>query len=234
MEETVDANGTLIYQQSAYKIITNAEVQLHHQEYLTTGKVNRRALGLNGRTAGSYHHNPMLKSTVYGVEFSESKVKEYVANVIAKNMLMQVDFEGFITTMIKGIMDCDRDETTAVHMKDKYVKTYSNQNILRKTTAGWKLQVQWKDTSESWAHLKGIKKSHPIKVAEYARAQDIVDETAFAWWVPYTLRKRDIILSAVQARIRKTAHKYRIEIPTSLLHAYQIDAKMVTPSGKMP
>eukprot|EP00957_Ditylum_brightwellii_P091237 6946429-Ditylum_brightwellii.AAC.1 len=81
-----------------------------------------------------------------------------------------MDFEEFTTTMIEGIMDHDRDETTAVHIKDKYVKTYSNQNYLRKTTAGWKLQIQWKDKSESKVHLKDIKESHPIKVVEYARA----------------------------------------------------------------
>jgi hypothetical protein len=45
------------------------------------------------------------------------------------------------------------------------------------------------------------------------------------WWVPYTLRKRDVILSAVKSRIRKTTHKYGIEIPTSLVHGYEIDKK---------
>eukprot|EP00957_Ditylum_brightwellii_P092493 7043155-Ditylum_brightwellii.AAC.1 len=68
------------------------------------------------------------------------------------------------------------------------------------------------------------KESHPIKVAEYARACGIDNEPVFVWWVPYTLRKFDIILSSVKSRIRKTTHKYRIEIPTSLLHAYEIDA----------
>eukprot|EP00957_Ditylum_brightwellii_P187966 14310938-Ditylum_brightwellii.AAC.1 len=78
----------------------------------------------------------MLNSTVYEVEFPDGKVKEYAANVIAKNILMQVDFEGLTTTMIEGIMGHDRDETTTVHIKGKYVKTLSNQNRLRKTTAG--------------------------------------------------------------------------------------------------
>jgi hypothetical protein len=36
------------------------------------------------------------------------------------------------------------------------------------------------------------------------------DEPAFAWWVPYTLRRRDIILSKVKARVRKTTHEYGI------------------------
>eukprot|EP00957_Ditylum_brightwellii_P180560 13754514-Ditylum_brightwellii.AAC.1 len=88
------------------------------------------------------------------------------------------------------------------------------------TTTGWKLQVQWKDKSDSWIHLKYIKVLHPIKVAEYARDQGIADEPAFVWWVPSTLRKYDTILSVVKAKIRKTTHKYGIEIPTSLSHAY--------------
>ena len=37
--------------------------------------------------------------------------------------------------------------------------------------------------------------------------------------MPYTLRKRDIIISKLTARLRKTTHKYDIEIPTSIDHA---------------
>eukprot|EP00957_Ditylum_brightwellii_P160779 12240145-Ditylum_brightwellii.AAC.1 len=125
MEESVNANGTLIDNHPA-------------------------AIGPDGRTASSYHDNPMLKSTVYRVEFPGGEVKEYAANAIAENMLMQVDFEGFTTTIMEGIIDHDRDKNTAVHIKDKYVRTYSNQRRLRKSTSGWKLQILWKDKSESW------------------------------------------------------------------------------------
>eukprot|EP00957_Ditylum_brightwellii_P115942 8843446-Ditylum_brightwellii.AAC.1 len=65
-------------------------------------------------------------------------------------MLTQVDYEGLPTTMMEGIINHDRDENTAAHIKDKYVRTYSNQKKLRKSTAGWKLQILWKDKSESW------------------------------------------------------------------------------------
>eukprot|EP00957_Ditylum_brightwellii_P048113 3652243-Ditylum_brightwellii.AAC.1 len=51
IKETVDANGTLIDQQPAYDTIINAEGQLHHQDHFKTGKVKRRVLGPNGRTA---------------------------------------------------------------------------------------------------------------------------------------------------------------------------------------
>eukprot|EP00957_Ditylum_brightwellii_P018783 1411848-Ditylum_brightwellii.AAC.1 len=51
VEETVDEHGTLIDQQPACNKIINAEVQLHHKDHITIGKVKRRALGPNGRTA---------------------------------------------------------------------------------------------------------------------------------------------------------------------------------------
>eukprot|EP00957_Ditylum_brightwellii_P036758 2783766-Ditylum_brightwellii.AAC.1 len=60
----------------------------------------------------------MLNSTLYEVEFPEREVKEYAANVIAENMLTQVDYERFTTTMMEGIIDHDGDENTAVHIKD--------------------------------------------------------------------------------------------------------------------
>ena len=33
-----------------------------------------------------------------------------------------------------------------------------------------KLLVKWKDKSESWIKLADMKESHPVEVAEYARA----------------------------------------------------------------
>eukprot|EP00957_Ditylum_brightwellii_P065661 4979922-Ditylum_brightwellii.AAC.1 len=65
MEETVDANSTLIDKQPAYEKIINAEVQLHHQYHITTVKVERRVQGPDNRTTGSYYDDPMLNSTIY-------------------------------------------------------------------------------------------------------------------------------------------------------------------------
>ena len=76
-------------------------------------------------------------------------------------------------------------------------------------TGGWKLLVRWKDGMESWAMLVDMKQSYPVEMAEFARVRGISDEAAFAWWVPYTLKKRDVILSSVKTHIWKTTHKYR-------------------------
>ena len=64
-----------------------------------------------------------------------------------------------------------------------------------------------------------------MKVAEHVSARYIENEVAFNWWVPYVLKKREAIISQVTSRIRKTSHKYGIEVPTSLKHAAEIDSR---------
>ena len=225
IEDSVDTNGNLLDQQPAYDKLINAEVMLQLGEELQTAKVVQRSLGPDGRTAGEYDDNPILNSVVYDVEFPDGTIREYAANIIAENMLTQVDSEGFSLTMMEGIIDYRKDAATAVSKDDQWVVTRRGQKRRRKTTCGWKLLVQWKDGTESWIHLKDLKESHPVEVAEFAKARGTSDEPAFVWWVPYTLKKRDVILSAVKSRICKTTHKYGIEIPNSVEHAYQIDAK---------
>ena len=90
---------------------------------------------------------------------------------------------------------------------------------------GWELLIKWKDKSKVWIKLVDMKEVHPVEMAEYARARGISNEPAFAWWVPYTLRKREVILDAVKNQIRRTMHKYGVEIPRDVEHAYEIDAR---------
>ena len=144
--------------------------------------------------------------------------------MIAENMMSQIDSEGFSTCTMESIVDYQKDDS-AVEKEDYYVTTKSGQRRARKTTCGWKLQVQWTDGTKTWVPLKDLKESNPIELAEFAKARRIDTEPAFAWWVPFTLRKRDRIISAVRARVRRVTHKYGIEIPTSIEHAYELDRK---------
>ena len=45
--------------------------------------------------------------------------------------------------------------------------------------------------------------------------------------MPYTLRKRDVILSGEKGRIRKTTHKsgVEVEVPRDVQHAMELDRK---------
>ena len=65
----------------------------------------------------------------------------------------------------------------------------------------------------------------PRGTMEFAKSRGIDDKPAFAWWVPHTLKKRNAIISAMKVRLRKTTHKYGIEIPTSVDHAMEFDRK---------
>ena len=215
--------GKLLNQHPAYDRIINTEVALQLEEVVTTGKVTRRALGLDGQVAGTYDDNPFLNTIIYEVEFPDGQVKDYAANVIAENMLTQVDSDGFTLTMMDSIIDYERDDAVVIPKSDAYVVTRCGRKRHRRTTVGWKLLVKWSDGSESWVPLKDMKESHPLEVADFAKARGIADEPAFSWWVPYMLRKQDVIISKVKSRIRKTTHKYGIEMATCAGHAYEID-----------
>jgi hypothetical protein len=75
----------------------------------------------------------------------------------------------------------------------------------------------------SWVPLSTLKESNPVEIAEYPVAHGLSDEPAFSWWVPFTLKKRDAIISAVNKRYWKRTHKYGIQVPKSVAEAYEID-----------
>jgi hypothetical protein len=84
---------------------------------------------------------------------------------------------------------------------------------MRQTTVGWSFLVKWGDRSQRWIDLKTLKESNPVQVGAYVIACGIQDEPAFAWWVPYIMRKRDIDVLMVKSCVRRTTHKYGIELP---------------------
>ena len=225
IEDSVDGKGHLLNQQPQYDKLIHSEVSLQVENTIQHGKVIQRTVDPEGQVIGTYDDRPHLNTMSYDVEFSDGSVKEYSANLIAENMIAQCDEEGMSMIMIESIIDYKKDSAVAVSKDDAFVVTRRGMKRRRKSTQGWKLLVKWKDHTESWIPLKDLKESNPVEVAEFARARNIADEPAFAWWVPYTLRKRDVILSAIKTRVRKTTHKYGVEVPTSIAHAEEIDAK---------
>ena len=79
-------------------------------------------------------------------------------------------------------------------MADKEV-IIKGRKCLKKTTKGWYLCCNWKDGTSTWERLVDLKESNPIEVAGYTVAQDIAHQPAFAWWVPFTLKKKKSITS---------------------------------------
>jgi hypothetical protein len=68
-----------------------------------------------------------------------------------------------------------------------------------------------------------MKESFPLETAEYAKANGIDDEPAFAWWVPHVMNKRKRFLKRVKSKYWERTHKYGIRIPKSIEEALEID-----------
>ena len=188
-EDILGSMRRILEQQLAFDKNTNPGVMIQNGDEMAMGKVARRSLDADGRTTGTYHDNPFLNTVTYDVEFSDGQVKEYGTNIIAENMLTQVDSDGYSLSLMDAIIDHHKDPSQAIPIEDKYITTNSRQRRLQKTTKGWKLVIKWKDKSKAWINLADMKEVHPVETAEYARARGISKEPAFAWWVPYTLRK---------------------------------------------
>ena len=106
----------------------------------------------------------------------------------------------FSSSLFHQIVD-HKSTGEAIKMKDKYIITRTGTKRMRQTTVGWPFLFKWRDRSQQWVDLKVLKESDRVQVGEYVIACGIQDEPAFAWWIPYVMRKNDVIVSAVQARI---------------------------------
>ena len=220
--DPVDATGRPLNMQPEYDQLINLEINMHQGDVLRQAKVVGRTVTADGITPGTYNSNPILNSLTYDVEFPDGEVREYAANIIAQNMLSQVDSEGFTITHLKDIIDWRKNDL-AVKNSELYCTTKRGRKRMRHTTCGWKILVRWTDSTETWVPLKDMKESHPVEMAEFAKSRGIQDEPAFIWWVPYTLRKRDVIIGSVKARFRRLTHKYGVELPRNIQHARELD-----------
>lgn len=204
-----------------YDQYVGAEVVLPIGDKMMNAKVRGRKRQSDGTLRGKAHSNPILDTRTYEVEFADGQRTELAANVIAENMFAQCDSEGNQYLLLAGIVD-HRKDNSAVEKKDMYIKRGSNQQ-LRKTTKGWSLCVEWKDGSTSWERLADLKESNPVEIADYAVAHGLDSEPAFAWWVPFTLKRRNRIIAAVNKRYHKRTHKFGIEIPKTYEDCVRID-----------
>ncbi len=205
--------------------LINAEVMLPSGDILAIAKVVRRGVDDGGRLIGTFNDNPLLNILLYLYEckFDDGTTCAYSANTIASNIFAESDVDGYSSSLLYEIVD-HKSSGEATKMADKYFITKTAKRM-RQTTQGWKFQVKWSNGTRQWIDLKILKESNPAQVTEYITACDIAEEPAFAWWVPYVLRKRDVIVSAVTSRVWKISHKYGIKLHTSVKHAIDINRK---------
>ena len=179
----------------------NVNVVLWRGGDILKGKVVSRVRGPDGNPVGIKSSNPILDTREYIVEFPDGTEEAYTANVIAECLYSQVDDEGREFVFMEAIIDHKKDGS-AVSKDDMHVRSYNGTNRKRMTTQGWKLLVCWKDGSTTWEPLRNLKESNPVEVAEYAVANKLAEEPAFAWWIKDILRRRDRIILKVKSRFK--------------------------------
>ena len=133
--DIVDAAGKPLNQQAVSDILLNAELHLPAGEHEQLAKVVRRAVDEDGRLIGSFNKNPILNTLVYEVQFPDGTLKHYSANIIAENILQQVDSTGHHSTTLEGILDA-RKGKKAIGKDNAFVVDRNGRRSLRKTTMG--------------------------------------------------------------------------------------------------
>ena len=188
----------------------------------TFARVTKRLRDANGLPIGVANDNPILDTRMYEVEYPDGYKASLSANVIAQNMFAQVDDEGNRHVLFDAIID-HRVDGTEVKTMDAFIVNKSGHKRRRETTKGWEILLQWKDGSTTWVKLKDVKDSNPVPLAEYAVQLRIAEEPAFAWWVPYVLKKRNRIIAKVKLKYWLRTHKFGIRIPKSVEEAKKFD-----------
>ena len=66
---------------------------------------------------------------------------------------------------------------------------------------------------------KEVNEASLIGLAKYVVANQIYDEPSFALWVPYALKKRNIIISNLKTKYCRKTNKYGVRLPKNVTEA---------------
>ena len=89
----------------------NDEVSLPQGEKNCHAKVIGMIKDDDGNVTGVYDNNPFVNTMVYDVQFPDGQIKEYEANVIAKNMYKQVDTDEHDNNFLDCFIEHRKDNT---------------------------------------------------------------------------------------------------------------------------
>ena len=142
--------------------------------------VKRRKLDDECKAVGKMNNNPLLDTRAYEIEFADDTTEVLTDNIIADNILAQVDEEGNHKIILYEIID-HRQNVNAIGKEDAFTKMLNGMKRRKMSTAGWQLCIQWKYGSTYRVALKDINISYPVELADYTKRMEMDDETVFAW-----------------------------------------------------
>ena len=112
-------------------------------------------------------NNLITNTRLYEVKCIYGTIETLAVNVIAKNILLQVNKERHIQLLMDKIIN-HRKNKDAIEEYDTFYTTSNGDRGHRQNTKVWELYVQWKYVSSNWIYLKNLKNSYSLEVADYA------------------------------------------------------------------
>ena len=80
---TVNQDGTSVFEKPITDCWIHAEVNLPQGENIQSAKVIGRSKDMDGNIVGTYDNNSRLNTMLYNVEFPVGEIQEYSVNVVA-------------------------------------------------------------------------------------------------------------------------------------------------------
>ena len=71
--------------------------------------------------------------------------------------------------------------------------------------------------------MKDIRQTYPIDLVDFAIQKGIAEEPAFAWWIPFVIKKRNRIIAKIKFEYLTRTHKFGIIIPRSVEEIIKLD-----------
>ena len=121
----------------------------------------------------------MFDTRAYEVEYLDGHKESLGVNTIAENIFSQVDEEGSRFVLFDEVVN-HRVDGTETMQQGAFVVSNNSGKRRGKTTKGWEILIQWKDSSTTWESMKYVKKLYPLQIAEYYHQIRISQEPTFA------------------------------------------------------
>ena len=105
------------YSQDTMDTYLGAEVNMPEGDGYQRAVVRKRKRDEEGRPMGQGNNNPILDTRMYEIEYPDGTLKEIQGNIIAQNILSQVDSEGHSYMLLDEISD-HRSDGHAIQKED--------------------------------------------------------------------------------------------------------------------
>ena len=162
-----------------------------------------------------------MDTRTYIVKFLDGADAEYAANIIVESMVSKCDPDGNQYLLIEEIVNYKTDKTAQL-LENAHTKV-KGKHKRSKTTQGWWICVKWRDQMTTWERLLLIKESNLVELTEYAIAKGLDHTPAFSWWVSFTIKKQDCIISVISNQVHKRQYKFGIFLPATVKEGLEED-----------